>query len=144
MNIKQALKRKNVLVNEIKQEFAKLQTYNSVEVGAKKAYSARLALITYLGKIDELIALKHSIHIANAPIYGKIFRLSELKSSIKSLSSLNCNEGKENRYGSIEPRILEVDIDIVERDNMVKAMEVEIDKIQDELDYFNNVTILPE
>lgn len=145
MNIKQALKRKNVLVNEIKQEFAKLQTYNSVEVGAKKPYSARLALITYLGKIDELIALKHSIHIANAPIYGKIFRLSELKSSIKSLSSLNCNEGKESiRYGTTEPRILEVDIDIVERDNMVKAMEVEIDKIQDELDYFNNVTLLPE
>ena len=145
MNIKQALKRKNVLVNEIKQEFAKAQTYNSVEVGSKKPYSARTALESYLAKIDELVGLKHAIHVANAPIYGKIFRLSELKSSIKYLSSLNCTEGKEsNRYGATEARILEVEIDIVERDNMVKVMEAEIDKIQDELDYFNNVTILPK
>lgn len=145
MNIKQALKRKNVLVNEIKQEFAKAQTYNSVEVGSKKPYSARTALVSYLTKIDELVELKRAIHVSNAPIYGKIFRLSELKSSIKYLSSLNCNEGKEpNRYGTTEPRILEVEIGIVERDNMVKIMEAEIDKIQDDLDYFNNITILPE
>lgn len=144
MNIKQALKRKNVLVNEIKQEFVKAQTYNSFEVGAKKAYSARTALDAYIAKTNELIALKTAIHIANAPIYGKIFRLSELKSTIKYLTALNCTEGKENRYGAVEPRILEVEIDVVERDNMVKAMEAEIDKIQDELDYFNNITILPE
>jgi hypothetical protein len=144
MNIKQALKRKNVLVNEIKQEFVKAQTYNSFEVGAKKAYSARMALDAYIAKTNELIALKTAIHLANAPIYGKIFRLSELKSTIKYLGSLNCAEGKENRYGSVEPRILEVEIDVVERDNMVKAMESEIDTIQDELDYFNNITILPE
>lgn len=145
MNIKQALKRKNVLVNEIKQEFSKVQTYNSVEVGSKRPYSARTALTSYLNKINELVQLKTAIHLANAPVYDKIFQLSELKSALKYLNAINCAEGKEsNRYGQTEVRMLEVEIGILERDEMVKAMEVEIDKIQDELDYFNNITILSE
>jgi len=143
MNIKQALKKKNVLVNEIKQEFVKANTYNSVEVGNKRAYSSRTALQSYLDKTNELIALKTAIHIANAPVYDKIFRLSELKSVVKYLNALNCQEGKEqNRYGSVEPRILEVELGIVERDTMVKEFEVEIDKLQEELDYHNATTEL--
>jgi len=143
MNIKQALKKKNVLVNEIKQEFVKANTYNSVEVGNKRAYSSRTALQSYLDKTNELIALKTAIHIANAPVYDKIFRLSELKSVVKYLNALNCQEGKEqNRYGTVEPRILEVEMDIVERDTMVKAFEAEIDKLQDELDFHNATTEL--
>jgi hypothetical protein len=143
MNIKQALKKKNVLVNEIKQEFAKIQNYNSVEVGNKRAYSATDALKKYLDKTDELITLKTAIHLANAPVYGKIFRLSELKSIIKFLNSINCTEGKETRsYSSVEARIMEAEIGIVERDNKVKAFEIEIDKIQDELDYHNATTEL--
>jgi hypothetical protein len=143
MNIKQALKKKNVLVNEIKQEFVKANTYNSVEVGNKRAYSASVALQNYFDKTNELIALKTAIHIANAPVYDKIFRLSELKSVVKYLNALNCQEGKEqNRYGSVEPRILEVEIDIVKRDTMVKTFEVEIDKLQEELDYHNATTEL--
>lgn len=144
MNIKQALKRKNTLVNEIKQEFAKIQAYNSLEVGSKRPYSAKDALKSYLDKTNELIALKTAIHKANTPVYDKIFRLSELKSIVKFLSAVNCNEGKDRRYGDTEPRVLEVEIGIVERDEMVKSLEAEIDKIQDELDYFNNVTNLPE
>ena len=143
MNIKQALKKKNVLVNEIKQEFVKANTYNSVEVGNKRAYSAITALKNYVDKTNELIALKTAIHVANAPVYDKIFRLSELKSVVKYLNALNCQEGKEqNRYGSVEPRILEVEIGIVERDTMVKTFEVEIDKLQEELDYHNATTEL--
>lgn len=145
MNIKQALKKKNLLVNEIKQELVKAQTYNSVEVGNKRPYSARVALKSYIDKTNELINLKVAIHKANAPVYDKIFRLSELKSMVKYINSLNCNEGKEqNRYGVGEARILDAEIGIVERDEMVKNLEDEINKIQDDLDYFNNVTNLPE
>lgn len=145
MNIKQALKRKNTLVNEIKQEFTKAQTYNSLEVGSKRPYSAKVALESYLNKTNELIVLKTAIHKANAPVFDKIFRLSELKSTIKYLSSLNCAEGKEqNRYGVGEPRILDAEIGVLERDKMVKGLEAEIDQIQDELDYFNNVTLIEE
>ena len=145
MNIKQALKKKNLLVNEIKQELSKVQTYNSVEVGSRRPYEPKTSLESYVNKTNELIALKVAIHKANAPVYDKIFRLSELKSMVKYVNSLNCNEGKEvNRYGVGEPRVMEAVIGIVERDEMVKNMEDEINKIQDELDYFNNVTNLPE
>lgn len=145
MNIKQALKKKNLLVAEIKKDLVNLQTYNSVEVGNKRPYSAKVALKSYIDKTNELIKLKVAIHKANAPVYDKIFRLSELKSMVKYITSLNCTAGKEqNRYGVGEARILEAEIGIVERDEWVKSMEDEINRIQDELDYFNNVTNLPE
>jgi hypothetical protein len=35
------------------------------------------------------------------------------------------------------------EIEVVERDNMVKEMEAQIEKIQDELDEWNHQTILP-
>lgn len=143
MNIKQALKKKNLLVNEIKQEFAKCMTYNSVEVGNIRPYSAKESLANYITKTNELISLKTAIHKANVPVYGKIFRLSELKSIVKYVNSINCADGKERAsYGQTEPRYLEVEIGVVERDNMIKAFEVEIDTIQDELDYFNATTEL--
>lgn len=143
MNIKQALKRKNVLVNEIKQEFGKIQAYNSLEVGSKRPYSAKDALKTYMEKTNELITLKTAIHKANAPVYGKIFRISELKSMVRYLGTLNCNEGKQRSgYGMAELSVMSVEIDVVERDNLVKKLETEIDQIQDELDYFNSVTEL--
>jgi len=145
MNIKQALKKKNMLVNEIKQELNKVQTYNSMEVGSNRPYSAKLRLQSYFDKTNELISLKVAIHKANAPVFDKIFRLSELKSMVKYINTLNCTEGKEqNRYGVGEPRVMSAEMGIVERDEMVKNMEDEINKIQDELDYFNNITNLPE
>jgi len=143
MNIKQALKRKNVLINEIKKEYAKIVAYNSVDVGNKRPYSAKVALDNYLMLTDELIELKTAIHIANMPVYGKIFRLSELKSMIKYLSVLNCNEGKESpRYGGTVDRVLEVEISIVNRDVLVNTLEAEIDSIQDQLDLHNATTEL--
>lgn len=145
MNIKQALKKKNLLVAEIKKDLVNLQSYNSVESGSDRPYSAKTSLKSYQDKTDELIKLKVAIHKANAPVYDKIFRLSELKSMVKYITSLNCTAGKEqNRYGVGEPRIMVAEIGIVERDLLVKSLEEEINTIQDELDYFNNVTNLPE
>ena len=148
MNIKQALKKKNLLVEQIKQEFVRATTYNSIEVGNTRAYSAIKSMENYLKLTDELIELKTSIHKTNEPVYDKIFKLSEYKSIIKYLKSLNCVEGKfsGNRWGgeSSEPRIMEVEIGIVERDNMISKYESLINDIQDELDYFNQITELYE
>ena len=47
MNIKQALKYKNKLVSKMNGEFDKASTYNSVEVGTVKPYSADNALSFY-------------------------------------------------------------------------------------------------
>lgn len=142
MNIKQALKKKNKLTAKINQEFNKLNTYNSVEVGNVRPYSAQESLNNYIALTEELIILKTAIHKANQPIYDKIFKLSELKSIVKNLRSLNCTEGKESRmrFVETESRVLEVEIDTVKRDHLIEKYEEEIEQIQDELDNFNQFT----
>ena len=142
MNLKQALKKKNLLLAEIKQELNKVATYNSIEVGNRRPYSAKEAFDKYMNLTNELINLKTAIHIANAPVYNKIFRLSELKNMANAIKSIDCTDGKEpNRFHmSGESRIMNAEISIVTRDTMVKDIEKEINDIQDELDYFNATT----
>ena len=146
MNIKQALKRKNVLVDQIKQEFTRLNQYNSIESGNPRPYAPADSLKNYLDLTNELIELKTEIHTANQPIYDKIFRLSEYKSVVKYLKALNCAEGKTSNRGGwmdkTEPTVMESVIGIVERDTMVADFEQKINTIQDELDYFNQVTVI--
>lgn len=141
MNIKQALKRKNKLVTLIVEEFSKASSYNSIEEGNARPYSATEAIQKWQEYSDELVSLKSRIHRANAPMYEKIFMLSELKSQVKHLKSLNCNQGKErNRWNENEPIIRHAEINTVERDTMVKELESRIENIQDELDSFNALT----
>lgn len=141
MNIKQALKRKNKLLGLITEEFSKASSYNSIEEGNPRPYSATEALQKWQLYCDELIELKTKIHKANTPMFHKIFALSELKSQIKFLKTLNCSQGKErNRWTEGEPIIRHAEINTVERDTMVKNLESKIETIQDELDHFNAVT----
>jgi len=142
MNIKQALKRKNKLVVLIQQEYAKMISYNSYEAGTVRPYSAVEAMGKWNGYINELIDLKTAIHRANRPVYDKIFRLSELKSQVKQLRSLNCTEGKErNMYSrETEPILKTAEIGLLKRDEMVSVMEAEIEDIQEKLDVYNAIT----
>jgi hypothetical protein len=94
-------------------------------------------------KSNELVELKTKIHVANAPIYKHIFRLSELKSMITRIKNLDCNEGIVQDYYSRNretPTVKEVEISIVERDEMIKHMENQIEEIQDILDNHNQIT----
>jgi hypothetical protein len=144
MNLKQALKQKNILVEKIKQEFARANTYNSVETGNKRAYDPNVSLSNYLQLVEDLVDLKNKIHKANQPIHEKIFRLSEYKSIVKQLRTLNCSEGKvaANKWIESDVRFLESEIKIVDRDLLVEEYEDKINNIQDELDHFNQITTI--
>jgi hypothetical protein len=92
---------------------------------------------------NELIVLKTQIHKANVPVYDKIFELSELKNQVKYLKTLNCTSGKvsTSRWGSeTEPVVKHAEINVVERDKMVKSLESRIESLQDELDQWNHNT----
>ena len=94
-------------------------------------------------KSNELVDLKTKIHIANAPVYDKIFRLSELKSTITRIKNLDCTEGVSNDYYSRNrenPLVKTAEISIIERDEMVQHMEEQIETIQDILDTHNQNT----
>ena len=142
MNVKQALKLKNKLVTQMKEQYEIAKAHNSIEQGNPRRYSALDAINKAAELSNSLIELKTKIHLANAPVYGLIFQMSELKNQIKQLKSLPVDEGKvTERYGSITT-IKEAEINIAERDDIVKSIENQIEEIQDKLDTHNTITEL--
>jgi hypothetical protein len=145
MNIKQALKRKNKLVGLMTEEWNKVSQYNVTDDGNPRPYSAVEAMAKWMNLSEELVTLKAKIHLANGPMYDQIFRLAETKNQVKYLKSLNCQSGKvQNRWDSEAPTIKHAEINVVERDKMVKDMEVRIEMIQDDLDQWNHNTIIED
>jgi hypothetical protein len=143
MNIKQALKQKNKLVGLIKEEYTKAHTYNVVEEGNTRPYSSTESLKKWFELTDELINLKTKIHKANAPMYNRIFELAELKNQVKLLRGLDCTNGKVNASRWDDKIVVkQSEINIIERDNMVKNLELKIEMIQDELDVWNHNTLI--
>ena len=143
MNIKQALKKKNKLVGLINEEFQKASQYNVVDEGNPRPYSATEAIGKWMQLTNELIVLKAQIHAANQPVYYQIFELSELKSQVKFLKSLNCASGVvHNRWDSEKPVVKHAEINVIEKDKMVKNLEARIEELQDELDQWNHNTLI--
>ncbi len=143
MNIKQALKKKNKLVGMISEEFRKASEYNVVDEGNPRPYSATEAIGKWMQLTNDLIVLKAQIHKANEPVYSKIFELSELKNQVKLLKHLNCSSGTTySRWDSEKPVIKHAEINVVERDGMVKHLELRIEALQDELDQWNHNTLI--
>jgi hypothetical protein len=142
MNIKQALKLKNKLIKSISENTKLLQQYNTVEVGNPRPYSSTVLMVEISKATDELITLKSAIHRANAPMFEKIFEMSELKSAIKGLQKMDCTEGKSNRdrYRMESELILTSEISLVVRNNKIKNLEERIEYLQDEMDVFNATT----
>ena len=141
MTIRQALKEKNSLLKRIKDEMVKVNDYNSIDEGNVRPYSTRECLIKVKELTDELTRLKTRIHLANAPVYHKIFELSELKNLVKNIRMVDCSEGKvTERYSRSEPSIKVAEIGVVERDTIIKDFEEQIERLQDELDHHNATT----
>ena len=142
MNIKQALKLKNKLIKSISDNTKLLQQYNTVEVGNPRPYSPVLLMGDITKSTYELIELKSKIHRANAPMFEKIFEMSELKWNIKALQKLDCTEGKSNRdrYRMESELVLTSEVSLVERNEIVRGMEDRIEELQDEMDVFNSNT----
>jgi hypothetical protein len=68
--------------------------------------------------------------------------MSELKSNAKVLAKMDCTEGKSNkdRYRMDSELVMESEISIRERDEMIKDLEGRIEAIQDKLDVHNAMT----
>ena len=140
MNVSQALKQKNKLTVELKKQYQIAQKFNSQEEGNIRRYSVQNALDKAVELTMELTDLKTKIHLANAPIYDKIFRMAELKNRIKELRKIPTDEGKvEARFSSVAS-VKEVEINIAQLDEMVQTLEARIEEIQAELDVHNATT----
>jgi hypothetical protein len=84
--------------------------------------------------------LKARLHRANAPVYDKIFQMAEIKGIIKELKKMDVSEGKQTeRYGSVVS-VKEVEMNVIERDAVIKQYEEHVEKLQNELDIHNSNT----
>jgi hypothetical protein len=145
MTIKQALKFKNKLVQELNDLTVRLQSNNSVLEGNLRNYSSKETLASIYKKIEEINVIKTQIHRANAPVYDKIFLMGELKSLVKNLKQLDCTNGVAVDYYSRRSEssiIKNAEISVVERDNEVKFLEARIEQLQEELDQHNFTTTI--
>jgi len=142
MTIKQALKEKNKLVKNIAENTKLMQQFNSVEVGNQRPYSTSQLYEKIQEDSRELASLKAKIHIANTPVMEDIFWMSEMKSIIAALKKMDCTEGKSNRdrYRMESEVVLTSEISLVNRNDVIKSMELKIEIIQDKLDTSNATT----
>jgi hypothetical protein len=142
MNIKQALKEKNKLAKKVTDLMDRTNRNNSMDEGAVRSYDPKESLEQALQMVDDLVNLKTKMHMANAEVYDKIFRMSEYKSLVKYLKTLNCNQGTivTSRYGDSTARQMTTVITEVERDALVEKYETLIDNLQTELDTHNATT----
>lgn len=144
MNVKQGLKRKGKIINELRELYRRLDNTNSYKEDSVRYFSSRETLQEIEKLTNELVNLKTAIHRANLPVYGKIFRLSELKSHLLKVSSMSTHEGTQTvGYGNKESEYkIIAEINVLELNKIKKDIEEEIDKIQEELDYHNATTLI--
>ena len=142
MNIKQALKEKNKLAKKVTDLMDRTNRNNSLDEGAVRSYDPKESLEQALQMVEDLVNLKTKMHMANAEVYDKIFRMSEYKSLVKYLKTLNCSQGTivTSRYGDSTARQMTTVITEVERDALVEKYETLIDNLQTELDTHNATT----
>jgi hypothetical protein len=142
MNVAQALKRKARLLKEINDKWNIIRNHNSIISGNRRKYDIKIELDTVEKLIGELVELKTKIHLANGPVYSKIFLLSELKTQLRNFEGINTTEGTVDtaRYGISSTTFYEVEIDEIYKNGLVKELSIKIDELQDELDYHNATT----
>lgn len=137
ITIKDALKFKNKLASELKKLQTLIANNNSVMVGNTPKFNILELVKEYNANMELLISTKKKIHEANAPVYDKIFRLSELKNLVGVYRCIDTKEGKTIQYGAQAP--VEYVVTYSESDirSFIEDLETEIDKIQNELDIHN-------
>lgn len=141
MNIKQALKARNVLVTELNELYNLIRQNNSYVVGNPRHFNVAELMVEANTKLVELVELKMNIHKANIPVHGLIFLLSELKTKVNQYKGISTTEGKQtNRYSQEEPVMFEVEFNVKQVKDFIKSNENRINEIQDELDTFNSIT----
>lgn len=141
MNLKQALKQKNVLALELMQLYSLIRDNNSIISGNTKHYNIEDLMLEADSKLLELVSLKSKIHEANTPVFDKIFMMSELKSRLMHYKNIRTLEGRTGiNSQSVEPVIYEVQLNVKQLNEICKGIEIKINEIQEELDEFNSIT----
>jgi hypothetical protein len=141
VRIRKALQVKNRLTGEIANLNKLIMVNNSHQAGTSK-FDVMKLLVERKNTVEKLISVKTALALANVAIYEKLARMSEAKDSIKFLRGLNTSEGEtEVGYGERSKAVKVVaSVNAVMVEDVVKALTLDIEKLQDEVDFFNSTT----
>ncbi len=135
MNIRKALQEKNKLTGKIQNLFSRMRENNMTEDGQTRPYNSQKVWEEIQAETTKLVDLKVNIQMANSPILSDIYRMAELKTMIRQLRYMECNDGRKIQSGIIT--YLFATIKAEERDKLVQSLEDEIEKLQEKIDAFN-------
>lgn len=150
MTISEALIAKNRLIEKFNKYMNDIQQFNSCRmVDGKTNRPIDINPDNMMYYINDIVNIKTALHKATDPIRDKIFRLSELKSLINQIQSIDTTNGvhildncaSTMRYSdqSSEPVKIHYHAIILEQTkrNMIEQLSNDIDKIQNEINVFN-------
>ena len=142
MNLTKALKHKKKLVKQIDEMYIRFSKFNSTVKGSI-GYAPEVAYSEWIKLTNELIDLKTKIHIANAGIADKIFRLGELKNMASKLRGIDTKEGSHrDRYGDGDAIEYIAYMSLFAKDTRVKELEEQIETLQEEIEAYNALTMI--
>lgn len=141
VRIRKALQVKNRLAGEVAQLGKLIQGNNSHRDGQAK-FDVSDLVTKRNAAVQKLIAVKTALAVANVSIYEKLARMAELKNEIALLRGLNTTEGEEELgYGERAKTVkIVATINAAAVEINVNTLTLEIEKLQDEIDYFNSTT----
>jgi hypothetical protein len=140
ISLAKALKLKNRLAGRLSQVVGDIQAYNSVleeqvgKVDVKALLENRNAISL------ALVELKIGLYKANVGIQRELYTLAEKKGEIDFYRMLNTRDGSE-RHGyqntnvTYKATVLKAEVDA-----KIKALETEVDSLQDQIDSYNHST----
>jgi hypothetical protein len=147
MKLKQALKVKNRLINDLK-ELGSIIPATVSELSQKEFSGNTVAMLEdYRSQMDLFCNHKVAIQKANLNILKNIYMMAELKGYLNILRTTknHIKEGKEysGRFGVNGVELeYKTQLTIKQVDEQIKSIRKQINDIQDEIDEYNSVTEL--
>jgi len=142
MKLYQALKEKNKIIGRINELTQLIQSKNSTLSTNPSKFNLDEILVELETQKSDLISLKTRIYKTNYDIQHKIFTIAELKTEIKFWTSLPAREGTEYNQYSKESYTYVAHFNEVHIRAKKEELQKQIEKIQEELDYYNHTTDL--
>lgn len=145
MTLAKALRYKKRIAQQIAKISAEIPGSNSYIEGAAREIDTRIALDKRRKLVQHLTHVKVVSCLATLPIQEAIFQLAELKAEIALINSLNTTHGFQRHHFSTNPTEGVKHVAVIrkqEQDQMVTAMQDQIDELQVKIDQHNNATIV--
>ena len=143
LSLAQALKYKNKVVSLLNTTVSDIIRYNTYSAKNKPDVDVLALERQHDIIMHHLVIVKSLIHEASSSVRDKIFLLSELKTWLGSLRSIDTRHGFVKREYTDEFDLSNEWIATIKKgdlDKRIKVINKNIDNLQDELDSFNAIT----